>query len=67
MRTRDLWEWLVEDIVKNPLLANDLEWDARKTSVFMDKEWVRFVDEPWTAKLFYKAQVCPMVHIEGPP
>ncbi|KAF6751895.1 hypothetical protein DFP72DRAFT_991199 [Ephemerocybe angulata] len=54
---RSLWDWAV-DLVKDPTLAPYFEWDAQRLFKFdaEKEEWVRFVNEPWTADRFYDVQ-----------
>ena len=54
--SRNLWDWAV-DTIKHPLVGPHFVWDAQRLSKFDGKEWVRFVDEPWTANRFWDVQV----------
>ena len=53
---RNLWDWAV-DTIKHPLVGPHFVWDAQRLSKFNGKEWVWFVDEPWTANRFWDVQV----------
>lgn len=44
-------------LVTDPVLAPYMEWSAQKLSKWDGKEWVRFIDEPWTADLYWEQQV----------
>lgn len=52
----DLWDWAM-DLVRNPLLAPYFEWYAQKLFKYDGMEYVRFIDEPWTADWWYEIQV----------
>src|SRR5271155_3236864 len=54
--SRNLWDWAVNTI-KHPLVGPHFVWDAQRLSKFNGKEWIRFVDEPWTANRFWDVQV----------
>lgn len=54
---RDFWEWAMT-LVKDPVLAPYMEWSAQKLYKWNGEEWVRFVNEPWTADLWWEEQVC---------
>ena len=45
------------DLVRNPLLALYFEWDAQRLFKYNGTEFVRFIDEPWTADRWYEIQV----------
>ncbi|KAI0695484.1 hypothetical protein BC835DRAFT_1414874 [Cytidiella melzeri] len=53
--SRSLWDWVLSQ-VQDPLLAPYMEWDAQRLSKFNGTKWVRFYDEPWTAKKFAEVQ-----------
>ncbi|KAK7436908.1 hypothetical protein VKT23_017983 [Stygiomarasmius scandens] len=52
---RPLWDWVVE-IATDPKLGPELEWDARKYSKYDGGEWIQFIEEPWTADLWWRIQ-----------
>ncbi|XP_006461651.1 hypothetical protein AGABI2DRAFT_70673 [Agaricus bisporus var. bisporus H97] len=54
---RDPWEWVLE-IVKDPYLVPNIAWDAQRVFRWNHavEKYERFVDEPWTAEAFWKAQ-----------
>ncbi len=43
--------------VQDPLLAKHFRWDAQRLFKYDGEDWVRFIDEPWTADSFFDAQV----------
>jgi hypothetical protein len=43
--------------VKNKILAAEFEWNAQKLYKYDGKEFIRFVDEPWTGDRFHEFQV----------
>jgi len=45
------------DLVRSPLLAPYFEWDAQRLFKYNGTEFVRFIDEPWTADRWYEIQV----------
>ncbi|KAI0693261.1 hypothetical protein BC835DRAFT_1416000 [Cytidiella melzeri] len=53
--SRPLWEWVLSQ-VQGPLLAPNMEWEAQRLSKFDGTKWVRFYDEPWTARKFAEVQ-----------
>lgn len=55
-RMRDPWDWAV-DMVMDPMLAPHFVWDAQIQSSWTGDGWERFYTEPWTANLFWEAQV----------
>ena len=48
----------LEDIIRNPHLFKEMVFDAQILSKFDGQEFVRFYDEPWTAKRWFEIQVC---------
>ncbi|PPQ82862.1 hypothetical protein CVT24_008300 [Panaeolus cyanescens] len=52
---RDIWACVVEWI-EDPLLAEHFRWDAVRIYKYDGKQFVRFVDEPWTANRFWEFQ-----------
>ncbi|KAK7440418.1 hypothetical protein VKT23_017056 [Stygiomarasmius scandens] len=56
---RPLWDWVV-NIATNEELAQDLVWDAQQHFKFNTSynDWERFIEEPWSADLWWKVQVC---------
>jgi hypothetical protein len=50
------WDWAI-DIVTDPMIAPRIIWDAQIQSSWNGEEWEHFFTEPWTAKLFWEAQV----------
>lgn len=59
---RSLWDWVL-DLVGNPLLAPYFEWDAQKLFKHDGTNFVRFVDEPWTANRFWNVQVSLLLYL----
>jgi hypothetical protein len=55
---RDPWEWILE-IVKDPHIVPNIAWEAQHVFRWdhVLEKFERFVDEPWTAEAFWKAQV----------
>lgn len=56
LHCRPLWDWIIHQ-VKDPILAPHFVWDAQRLTKFDGETWVRFYDEPWTAKKFSEVQV----------
>ena len=54
--SRSLWDWTLEQ-VKNPVLATHFQWDAQRLYKYNGREWVRFIDEPYTANRMWDVQV----------
>lgn len=54
---RDIWD-LGQDLLRDPYLVSQMEFDSHKLSKFDGNQWVGFVDEPMTAKAFWEMQVC---------
>jgi len=56
---RPLWDW-VNDLLNDPLLAPHFVWDAERLFKYSTnkQEWIRFIDEPWTADRWWDIQVC---------
>ncbi|KAJ7592183.1 hypothetical protein C8J56DRAFT_780865, partial [Mycena floridula] len=52
---RDLWDWSM-DLVKDPRLSPALHWDACRLYKYNGEEFIRFVDEPWTANAWWAFQ-----------
>ncbi|KAJ7587834.1 hypothetical protein C8J56DRAFT_786443 [Mycena floridula] len=52
---RDLWDWSM-DLVKDPRLAYAFHWDACRLYKYNGDQFVRFLDEPWTADNFWDIQ-----------
>ncbi|TFK66709.1 hypothetical protein BDN72DRAFT_131967 [Pluteus cervinus] len=52
---RPLWGWLT-DILSDPYLASQCQWDAELNEVFEDGRFVRFVHEPWSGNRFWDIQ-----------
>ena len=59
VHARPLWSWIVEQ-VKDPLLASHFHWDAQRLYKYngYSQQWIRFIDEPYTANTMWKVQVC---------
>lgn len=58
MYARDLMGYL-EDILRDPFLVSQMDWDAYKMSRFDSRtgEWIRFIDDPLTANSAWRIQV----------
>ena len=54
--TRSIWEWSL-DCLQNPELEPYFIWDAERMFKFDGKEFVQFVDEPWTGSRWWEIQV----------
>lgn len=56
--TRNIWDYFT-DILSNPYLVSQMDWDAYKMFRFDDKsdEWVRFYDDPLTGDRVWDIQV----------
>jgi len=54
--SRPLWDWAL-DLVKDPILAPQFEWDAQQLSIYNGTTFERFVHEPWTADRWWEIQV----------
>ncbi|TFK27784.1 hypothetical protein FA15DRAFT_635076 [Coprinopsis marcescibilis] len=52
---RPLWAW-ASDLVQNKALKDQWQWDAKINERYDGHEWVRFIDEPWTADRFAHIQ-----------
>jgi hypothetical protein len=57
MHYRPLWDWVL-DLLRDSCLAYHFVFDAQHLSKFNGEQFVRFIDEPWTADAFWNAQVC---------
>ncbi|KAG1896735.1 uncharacterized protein F5891DRAFT_1245689 [Suillus fuscotomentosus] len=55
MHYRPLWDWVL-DLLRDKRLAPHFVFDAQCLSKFNGERFVRFIDEPWTADVFWKAQ-----------
>ena len=54
--TTDLWDWVLE-LVEDPFYARAMHWDAERHYRHNGHEFERFINEPWTANAWWKAQV----------
>lgn len=52
----DIWNWCLE-LLEDPVYVRQMRWDAIRLSRFNGQEWVRFIDEPWTANRWWILQV----------
>ncbi|OCH85134.1 hypothetical protein OBBRIDRAFT_740404 [Obba rivulosa] len=52
---KDLWKW-AEDLMQDSFLAPHFTWNAERLSKFDGAEFVRFIDEPWTADRWWTIQ-----------
>ncbi|KAI0826546.1 hypothetical protein BC628DRAFT_1536449 [Trametes gibbosa] len=52
---RSLWEWALR-LLKDPALAPLFVWHAIKLYKWDGQEWIRFIDEPHTADLWWQIQ-----------
>ncbi|THU83800.1 hypothetical protein K435DRAFT_822896 [Dendrothele bispora CBS 962.96] len=52
---RPLWDWL-EELLCSKEVVSQMEWDAKQLFKFNEKEWCRFIDEPWTADRWWDIQ-----------
>ena len=48
--------WMM-NVLEDPYLATVCEWDVVKLDKFDGKEWVCFMDEPWTGMCMWGIQV----------
>ncbi|TFK16685.1 hypothetical protein FA15DRAFT_606591, partial [Coprinopsis marcescibilis] len=55
---RPLLDWAF-NLVRDPLLLRYFEWDAQRLFKYDESQqkWVHFINEPWTADLWYDIQV----------
>lgn len=53
---RPLWSWC-EELLLDPELIKEFRWDAEKLYKYDGENWVRFIDEPWTANSWWAFQV----------
>ncbi|PIL29072.1 hypothetical protein GSI_09120 [Ganoderma sinense ZZ0214-1] len=53
---RPLFDWGLK-LAEDPILAPKFVWNAQRLYKFDGSKWVRFIDEPWTADLFWNIQV----------
>ena len=56
MYGRDLFDYLM-DMVNNPSLFSQMEFNAQRLYKYDGMSWKRFYDEPYTADHFWTAQV----------
>lgn len=56
MWLRPLWDWCTE-LLLNPTLVAQFQWNAEKLFKFDGEIFERFIDEPWTANLWWDIQV----------
>ncbi|TFK46324.1 hypothetical protein OE88DRAFT_1715060 [Heliocybe sulcata] len=52
---RPIWETTL-DLLRDPHIVSQFEWDAQKLSKFNGDRFVRFWDEPWTADRMWNIQ-----------
>ncbi|EIW83675.1 hypothetical protein CONPUDRAFT_50298, partial [Coniophora puteana RWD-64-598 SS2] len=52
---RDLFEWAL-DLLDNEAIAPHFVWDAQRNYKYNGSEYVRFIDEPWTADRWWEVQ-----------
>ncbi|KAI8993803.1 hypothetical protein BD414DRAFT_456923 [Trametes punicea] len=52
---RPLWEWALS-LVRDPVLAPLFNWHARRFYKWDGAHWIRFVDEPYTADLWWNIE-----------
>ncbi|EIW74668.1 hypothetical protein CONPUDRAFT_67069, partial [Coniophora puteana RWD-64-598 SS2] len=52
---RSLWDWGL-DLLSNPRLQPHFVFDAQRVSKYNGTQFVRFIDEPWTANDFWTVQ-----------
>ncbi|KAG1828912.1 hypothetical protein EV424DRAFT_1589978 [Suillus variegatus] len=52
---RDLWDW-ASDLLRDPYIGPQFTFDAQRLSKFDGQKFMRFIDEPWTADVFWDAQ-----------
>lgn len=53
---RDLWDW-ASDLLRDPYIGPQFTFDAQRLSKFDGQKFMWFIDEPWTADVFWDAQV----------
>lgn len=54
---RNLWEWAT-NLLHDPWLFPHMVFDAQQFSKFNSKEFINFVDKPYTVEAFWNIQVC---------
>ncbi|KAG1748936.1 uncharacterized protein EDB91DRAFT_1244739 [Suillus paluster] len=52
---RPLWDWAI-DILRHPIIGPHCVFDAQRLSKFDGDTFIRFIDEPWTADVFWDCQ-----------
>ncbi|KAI0777095.1 hypothetical protein BC629DRAFT_1736243 [Irpex lacteus] len=52
---RPLWGW-IEGQVQDPKLVPYFHWDAQRLYKYDGTRWVRYIEEPWTADMFWDVQ-----------
>jgi len=62
--SRSLMGWAV-NVAEDQYLSNFIKWDAELLEKFNGTKWVRFVNEPWTAKRMWNVQ--SMLPKDGKP
>lgn len=53
---RPLWGW-IEGQVQDPKLVPYFHWDAQRLYKYDGTRWVRYIEDPWTADMFWDVQV----------
>lgn len=53
---RSLWDWIVKQ-VEDPKLTPHFHWDAQRLFKYNGSKWVRILEEPWAADMFWEVQV----------
>jgi len=51
-----IWDWAL-DLLRDSQLAPHFVFEAQRLYKFDGSNFVRFIDEPWTADAFWDAQV----------
>ena len=53
---RPLWDWC-QELLMDPALILESQWEAQRLFKFNGQLFERFIDEPWTANLWWNTQV----------
>ena len=52
---RPLWEWC-QELMQDSQLIREFNWHALRYYQFNGNRFIRFIDEPWTADLWWHIQ-----------
>ncbi|KAI0754076.1 hypothetical protein C8Q80DRAFT_1296322 [Daedaleopsis nitida] len=50
--SRNLWDWAL-NLIRDPILAKRMVWNATKQYKYINGVWERFIDEPHTANIWW--------------